>query len=177
MYLLSPNGSQAARLSTALIFFGAPFITAAALVPRFGPSQIHERRTAHPDWADAQRLPFPASVPVPLRIALAQQNLASLSDHLLAVSDPASHAYGAHWSPEDVVKAFAPAEEASIRVTEWLVHSGVAEERVRVSYNKAWIDVEGVTAEEVERLLDTEYRVFRRGDGEEHVGTLFNLFV
>ncbi|KJA23155.1 hypothetical protein HYPSUDRAFT_201701 [Hypholoma sublateritium FD-334 SS-4] len=139
----------------------------AALVPRWGHAVVHERRSTHPGWEDARRLP--ADVPVPLRIALAQQNLHTLPGHLLAVADPESPTYGAHWSAADVAAAFAPVDEARVAVAEWLVHAGFAAERVKVSYNKAWIEVAGATAQEVEALLETEYRIFKREDGEEHV--------
>ena len=133
----------------------------------------HSRAELGLSWEDARRLP--GEVPVPLRIALAQQNLHALSDHLLAVSDPDSPTYGAHWSAADVVAAFAPADEARVAVTEWLVDAGFAAERVKISYNKAWIEVDGATAAEVEALLEAEYRIFKRDDGEEHVGKLYEF--
>lgn len=159
--------SPAAWASAALAILGTP-AAAAALVPRWGPAVVHERRAAHPSWEDARRLP--ADVPVPLRIALTQQNLHTLPDLLLAVADPESPKYGAHWSAADVAAAFTPAQEARAAVMEWLVGAGFAAERMTVSYNKAWIEVDGATAAEVEALLETEYRIFKREDGEEHVG-------
>lgn len=162
--------SPATWVSTVLAFLGTPAV-AAAIVPRWGPAVVHERRVAHPGWEDSHRLP--AGVPVPLRIALTQQNLHALPDKLLAVADPESPTYGAHWSAADVAVAFAPADEARVAVTEWLAHAGFAAERVKVSYNKAWIEVDGATAAEVEALLETEYRIFKREDGEEHVGERF----
>ncbi|KJA23154.1 hypothetical protein HYPSUDRAFT_40323 [Hypholoma sublateritium FD-334 SS-4] len=158
--------SPAAWVSAVFAFLGTPAV-AAALVPRWGPAVVHERRAVHPGWEDSHRLP--AGVPVPLRIALTQQNLHALPDKLLAVANPESPTYGAHWSAADVAAAFAPADEARVAVTEWLIHAGFAAERVKASYNKAWIEVDGATAAEVEALLETEYRIFKRDDGEEHV--------
>ncbi|KAF8965082.1 subtilisin-like protein [Flammula alnicola] len=138
------------------------------LSPRYGEFVVHEKRVAHPDWHDSRRLE--AHVGIPLRIGLRQQNLDALPDHLMSVSDPASSAYGEHWTHEKVVEAFAPSAGSHDTVRAWLMDAGFDENRLGVSYNKAWIEVQGATALEVEQLLNTEYRVFKHShNGEEHV--------
>ncbi|KAF8068813.1 subtilisin-like protein [Lyophyllum atratum] len=131
---------------------------------------IHEKRTPDPSHP-IRRLP--ASSPLPLRIALKQASLDLLPSLLLAVSDPASPSYGQHWTPDQVVRKFAPPDEAAHRVRRWLEAKGVQPERVRRSKNKAWLEVRGATVGEVEELLDARYHVYRRegegGEEYEHV--------
>lgn len=129
---------------------------------------LHEKRAEHPAWTRTRRLPPLA--PLPLRIGLKQRNLDLLPDYLMAVSDPESPSYGQHWTSEQVVKAFAPPDEASETVRRWLVAAGFEAGRISRSPNKAWVEVRGATIDEVERLLDARYHVFKRDDGEEHVG-------
>jgi tripeptidyl-peptidase-1 len=147
---------------------------AAVLKPRYGAFVTHERRSAHPDWQDSGRLD--PDVAIPLRIGLKQNNLDALPAHLMAISDPESPAYGAHWSHARVAEVFAPAADTHDLVRDWLADSGFGAEKVRLSYNKAWIDVLDATALDVEQLLDTEYRVFKHADGGEHVGSCLITF-
>ncbi|KAJ7485842.1 peptidase S8/S53 domain-containing protein [Mycena latifolia] len=127
---------------------------------------VHEKRAAHPSLAYARRLD--ARVAVPLKIGLKQQNTAALAEHLTAVADPGSPAYGKHWSPEQVAEVFAPADETRTAVVAWLASSGVDAERLRMSPNRAWIHIDGATVGEVEALLGAEYHVYTHESGEEH---------
>ncbi|RDB30132.1 Tripeptidyl-peptidase sed1 [Hypsizygus marmoreus] len=128
---------------------------------------IHERHIPHPSYNAAHQPP--ANLSLPLRIGLKQRNLALLPTELLAISDPASPLYGRHWTPAQVLEAFAPPEEAGEIVRRWLVSEGVGKERVRWSADKAWIDVRSATVGEVEKLIGARYRVFRRGEEEEYI--------
>ncbi|KAJ7635881.1 peptidase S8/S53 domain-containing protein [Mycena rosella] len=127
---------------------------------------VHEKRAAHPSLTHARRLD--AHITVPLKIGLKQQNTAALADHLTAVADPHSPAYGQHWSPEQVAEVFAPADETRDAVSAWLTSSGFSAERLRLSANRAWIHVDGATVGEVEPLLGAEYHVYTHESGEEH---------
>lgn len=147
---------------------------AAVLKPRYGAFVTHERRSAHPDWQDSGRLD--PDVAIPLRIGLKQNNLDALPAHLMAISDPESPTYGAHWSQARVAEVFAPVADTHDLVRDWLADSGFGAEKVRLSYNKAWIDVLDATALDVEQLLDTEYRVFKHANGGEHVGSCLITF-
>lgn len=45
---------------------------------------------------------------LPVKIALAQQNLEKGDEWLQEVSDPTSPKYGQHWTPEQIIEAFRP---------------------------------------------------------------------
>jgi tripeptidyl-peptidase-1 len=135
---------------------------------RHGDFILHEKRPDYPDWKLYQRLE--SHVNIPLRIGLKQQNLDSISDYLMAVADPDSPTYGQHWSQEEVVKVFAPSSQTNETVHAWLMDAGFDAGRLRISHNKAWIDVHGATAMEVESLLNTEYHIYKHDSGAEHVG-------
>ncbi|KAJ8501884.1 hypothetical protein ONZ45_g11978 [Pleurotus djamor] len=107
---------------------------------------------------------------VPLRIALKQRGLEDLPLHLLAVSDPSSPNYGQHWTAQRVVDAFSPSQESIDVVKKWLVDSGFDPRRIGLRVNRGWVDVADATVHEVENLLRTEYKIFKRHDGEETVG-------
>ncbi|KAG5646730.1 hypothetical protein DXG03_002412 [Asterophora parasitica] len=128
---------------------------------------VHEKRASHPNLSLTRRLE--PDTPLPLRIALKQQNLDRLSDLLQEVSDPQSPSYGQHWTPEKVVRTFAPPDSAASAVRRWLEASGVEPARIRRSANQAWVEVKGATAGEVERILGTKYHVYKRDTGGEHI--------
>lgn len=111
---------------------------------------IHERRARDPhpdDWTQTGRV-SPERI-LPLRVGLAQQNVHRLEEMLMRVSHPDSEEYGKHWSPEQVLDFFKPANETVDAVKGWLVDAGFAAERVKVSFNKGWIEVVNATASEV----------------------------
>ena len=137
------------------------FLTAVAAVPspRSG-YVLHEKRAFEldDDWVLSRRLD--ADQILPLRIGLAQSNLDKLEDMLMAVSHPTSSEYGNHWTPEQVIETFAPSSVSVETVKDWLINSGIAEERIKLSTSKGWMDVVNSTAAEVEDLLNTEYHVY-----------------
>ncbi len=129
---------------------------------------VHERRAAEPlDWVRSRRLE-PTAI-LPMCLGLAQSNLDKLEDMLMSVSHPLSPSYGKHFSPQDVVDTFAPSGETVARVTEWLVESGIAKERLRMSASKGWIAF-NATVEEAEALIDAEYHVYTHESGAEQIG-------
>ncbi|KAJ6489762.1 subtilisin-like protein [Mycena sanguinolenta] len=142
------------------------YLLLAFLLTKSVASVVHEKRADHPSLTYSRRLE--GHVTVPLKIGLKQQNTQDLSEHLLTVSDPQSPSFGQHWSPEKVAHVFAPANETRDAVVGWLTDAGFDVDRLRVSYNKAWIHVENATVDEVEDLLDTEYHVYTHESGEEH---------
>ncbi|KAF8155864.1 subtilisin-like protein [Crassisporium funariophilum] len=157
------------RLTAVLyLFIGLSlYVKASPLVARHGEFTLHEKRQDHPEWKLSRRLE--SHVNIPLRIGLKQRNLHLIPEYLMSVSDPASPAYGQHWSQEKVVEIFAPSSLANETVHAWLMDAGFEPSRLRVSHNKAWIDVHGATTVEVERLLNTEYHVYEHDNGEEHI--------
>ncbi|KIK70403.1 hypothetical protein GYMLUDRAFT_32410 [Collybiopsis luxurians FD-317 M1] len=130
---------------------------------------MHERRAVEPfDWSFSHRPD--AHKRLPLRIGLTQQNLENLETMLMAVSHPDSPQYGNHWTPQQVVDTFAPKEESIRKVVGWLKDSGFSMDKVKMSANKGWIQVDA-TVSEVERLLKAEYQVYKHKEsGEEQIG-------
>jgi tripeptidyl-peptidase-1 len=143
--------------------------------PLFSSSTVHERRADVPSgWYKVQR--HDAAAVLPLRIGLAQANIDRIDEYVNDVAHPDSPNYGNHWSAERVAKTFAPTAESVDVVRAWLVDAGFARERVRVVPSRGWIEV-NATVEEVERLLRTEYHVYRHEDsGQGHVGESFGFF-
>jgi tripeptidyl-peptidase-1 len=107
---------------------------------------------------------------LPLRIGMKQQNLHRLEDLLMDVAHPDSPAYGQHWTPEKVLDFFAPSESTVDSIRMWLVASGIAEDKPRLSFNKGWIEL-NVTVASAERLLDTEYHIYEHVSGAKQIGT------
>ncbi|CAN8104845.1 unnamed protein product [Discula destructiva] len=128
---------------------------------------VHERRhVPHPRIN--KRMPSDAILP--MRVGLKQHAAAlqSAEDWLMEVAHPASPKYGQHWSSEEVVKAFSPPSETVDAVAAWLVESGISQDRITHSDNKAWLAFDA-TVGEAEKLLHTEY--FHDGI-EEHRGSM-----
>ncbi|KAH7908104.1 peptidase S8/S53 domain-containing protein [Hygrophoropsis aurantiaca] len=135
--------------------------------PTVSPYSVHEKRSHVPaGWALSRR--HESGAVLPLRFALAQRNIDDIGTFLMEVSHPKSTAYGKHWSAGDVLKTFAPSDETIDAVRTWLIESGIDEERISVSSNKGWVEVDA-TREEAESLLQTEYNVYSHATGKEHV--------
>lgn len=132
---------------------------------------IHEKRAVEPqalDWTISHRPE--GHKRLPLRIGLTQQNVQNLEDMLMAISHPDSSEYGKHWTPQQVVDTFAPAEETVRKVVGWLKESGFSTEKIKMSANKGWLQIDASVAE-VEELLNTEYHVYKHLEtGEEQIG-------
>ena len=130
---------------------------------------IHERRTAGPiGWVKSHRAR--ADDVIPLRIGMKQQNLHVLEDLLMDVAHPDSPTYGQHWTPEKVVDFFAPGESTVRSIRKWLNTSGISENKLRISPNKGWIEL-NVSVGTAELLLDTEYHIYEHPSGTKQIGT------
>ncbi|EMD39042.1 hypothetical protein CERSUDRAFT_112730 [Gelatoporia subvermispora B] len=135
------------------------------LIPRRIP---HETRRAAPFGWQPVRRAEPSTI-LPLRIGLAQSNIADLEFYLSDVSHPDSPNYGKHWNAAQVTDKFRPAAEAVETVRAWLSESGIHAQRTRLSASGGWL-LTNVTIEEAEALLGTEYYVFQNAaDSKEHV--------
>lgn len=108
--------------------------TTAAIVP--STHGVHEKRNAHSSrWTKLDRVRPEAILPV--RIALAQNNLDKGHEYLMDVSHPHSPNYGKHWTADEVIDAFRPSDADVEIVRGWLVESGIPVETITHSDNKA----------------------------------------
>jgi tripeptidyl-peptidase-1 len=130
---------------------------------------IHERRTTEPvGWVKSHRAD--ADDFIPLRIGMKQQNLQVLEDLLMDVAHPDSPTYGQHWTPEKIIDFFAPGESTLYSIRTWLSASGISEDKLRLSPNKGWIEL-NVSVAMAELLLDTEYHIYEHPSGAKQIGT------
>ncbi|KAL4746419.1 hypothetical protein BDW72DRAFT_207340 [Aspergillus terricola var. indicus] len=133
-------------------------ITAVLALPATAKHFPHERRDALPDyWIEDVRLDGQTVLPV--RIGMTQSNLDHGHDLLMQISDPSSPKYGKHLSAKEVHDLFAPAEESVEQVRAWLKSEGISGTRISQSVNKQWLRFDA-TAQELERLLQTEYYLY-----------------
>jgi tripeptidyl-peptidase-1 len=142
------------RILLSLLVLVDAGLGASILSKRFDAHSTHEQRRSFPHgWAKRsssssssrlhQRTSSAAaatldkkSSTLPMRIHLTQRNMENAHDFLMNVSDPLSPNYGKHWTPKQVVDAFAPSQEAVDDVSEWLAHAGIPRERVTFHRSK-----------------------------------------
>jgi tripeptidyl-peptidase-1 len=122
----------------------------------------HERRIVHSHhhWEKRSRLE-PHDV-IPMQIGLTQRNLDQGHDLLIDVSDPDSKNYGKHWTAEQIMEKFSPTHESVEAIREWLMGSGISENRIVHSIGYEWIHF-NATVQEAEELFQTEYHLFEHG--------------
>ncbi|KAK9780096.1 putative Protease s8 tripeptidyl peptidase [Seiridium cardinale] len=120
---------------------------------------VHEERSvARRSWTRTRRLH--GLRPLPVRIGLSQSNLHKADDFINAVSHPKSANYGKHWTPKQIIDTFAPKQESIDTVKQWLEEEGIDMDRVKLSKGRHWLEFQA-TVHEVERLLRTEYHVYK----------------
>ncbi|KAH7904514.1 peptidase S8/S53 domain-containing protein [Hygrophoropsis aurantiaca] len=132
---------------------------------------LHEEHLDIPSgWTRARKLP--STSPIRLRIALAPSvTMDEMNSYLHDVSHPDSPNYGKHWTPEQVAAKFAAKNDTITAVHNWLVDSGIAPDRVKLSPSNGWLHVLNSTAGEAEELLHTKYHVYVHDTGVEHIAT------
>lgn len=119
------------------VSISAVLSTTAAVVP--STHGVHEQRDVHSSrWTKLGRVRPEAILPV--RIALAQNNLDKGHDYLMDISHPHSPNYGKHWTADEVIEAFKPNDADVEVVRDWLVGSGIPVETITHSDNKAVSD-------------------------------------
>ncbi|KAJ3794437.1 peptidase S8/S53 domain-containing protein [Lentinula aff. detonsa] len=134
---------------------------------KLSPLILHERRSHIPSrWLLARK--HDASAVLRLRFGLKQSNIHKLEDYLYDISDPTSSNFGKHWTPAEVAKTFAPSVETVRVVHEWLTENGIPSESLKISPSKSWIEV-NTTVEEAEKLIHSDYHVYRHEFGQEQV--------
>ena len=122
---------------------------------------VHEKRERA---LDLPRRRVDPDALIPIRVGLRQSNLQSGYDRLMGVSHPSSPNYGQHLSADEVHSIFAPAEESTNAVRDWLLQSGIDAESIVAYENKGWLAVD-MPAQQAERLLHTEYYESDHADG------------
>ncbi|OBR08485.1 Pro-kumamolisin [Colletotrichum higginsianum IMI 349063] len=128
---------------------------------------VHEERhPARSEWAKNHRLHTMARLPV--RIGLAQSNLHRANEFMNDVAHPDSPNYGRHWTHDEIINMFAPRQESIALVMQWLESEGIQRSRVKLSKGRNWVQFNG-TVGEVERLLKTEYHVYKHDQGHMHI--------
>ncbi|KAI2638406.1 subtilisin-like protein [Xylaria nigripes] len=128
---------------------------------------IHETRQAPSQYkkvADAK-----GDVPITLRFALKQSNLHRAAEYINDVSHPKSKNFGKFWTPEQVISAFAPSDEALSDTVQWLRQVGVPSKSIVPSAGRNWIKV-NTTVAEAEKLLNTTYGRYQDSDGSVLLG-------
>jgi hypothetical protein len=85
-------------------------------------------------------------------------------------SDPKSSIFGNHYTANEITDLFAPSTTTVEVVKSWIVDSGIREERISQSSNKAWLQFDA-SIEEMEQLLQTKYRYYEHiSGGVKHIG-------
>lgn len=136
--------------------------------PIHTPLISHEKRSHTPfGWSLLRR--HDASATMPLRFGLKQSNTDKIDEYLYDVSHPSSANYGKHWTAAEIAATFAPDDNTIDTVRSWLVESGIALEKIRLTASKGWIEAD-VTVGEAENLLNAEYNVYAHETGKEHIG-------
>ena len=131
------------------------------------PSLLHEKRNHVPaGWSHSRK--HHAMATLPLRFALSQPNIHAIDQYINDVAHPDSPNYGNHWAAAQVVERFAPSHDTIHLVKTWLLDSGFARERIRITNFGGWIEL-NATVHEAENLLRAEYHVYKHASGKEHV--------
>ncbi|KAL0573252.1 hypothetical protein V5O48_008699 [Marasmius crinis-equi] len=137
----------------------------------FSPSQsiTHGHRSSLPaGWSPDRKRKLQDEDFLPLRFALRQSNAHHISVFLDDVSRPQSRNYGKHWSHEQIISTFAPSNETTAVVLDWLDQNGFNSSRVQLSPSKGWVSV-NATVEETETLLKANYYIFTHDTGIQHI--------
>ncbi|OHE99804.1 Pro-kumamolisin [Colletotrichum orchidophilum] len=153
--------------AVATLFTALAAVTIANPVTRSHSHVVHEERhPARREWVKNRRLHTMARLPV--RIGLAQSNLDRANEFMNDVAHPDSLNYGKHWTHDEIANMFAPTQESIALVMQWLESEGIHRNRVELTRGRNWIQFNG-TVGEVERLLKTEYHMYKHEQGHNHV--------
>lgn len=87
-----------------------------------------------------------------------------------AVSDPTHQRYGQHLSAAEVNELVTPSDEALSSVRSWLQLNNISSTELQYSPAKDWIKIT-LTVDSIEKLLDTNYSVYKHEDGSYIVRT------
>jgi len=126
-------------------------------IPQDARYVLHEKREEHrAAFGLTKRSKIGSGTLLPVRIGLAQRDLHQAYDWVMDIAHPESQNYGKHWTAAQVNKAFAPTADTVTAVRNWLIRSGIAADRIKVSDNKGWLGMD-LDVEEAEELFRTQY--------------------
>ena len=111
-------------------------------------------QVAHSGWESAGRCRGTELLNVTFFLKHSTEQARLMQDRLLAVSDPASRAYGQHLTQEDVAR-LAATPEAAARVRGYLLDAGVLASQMRMGATRDSLTLASVSCGLLERLLST----------------------
>ncbi|KAF1984382.1 tripeptidyl peptidase-like protein [Aulographum hederae CBS 113979] len=152
-------------------FLAVPFATAALSKPlgkRNYDYVVKETHIVPRRWERVAEAPKDHLID--LQIGLKQSRFDELERQLYEVSTPGSAKYRQHLTSEQVNELVKPSKNALAGVNEWLSDCGVKSHQMKYSAAKDWIKVT-LPVSEVEKILDTEYSVYKHEDGTHVVRT------
>ena len=120
---------------------------------------LHERRdfTSQSKWLKQDRIQPHIKLPVRIGLKQNKQALAQAQSWLMDVSHPSSPKYAQHWTQDEIIEAFRPADDTVDKVMAWISETaGIPKHRITHTDNKAWLAFDAET-HELESLLHTEY--------------------
>ncbi|OCH96339.1 subtilisin-like protein [Obba rivulosa] len=117
--------------------------------------------------------PAPADYRFDLRIGLKQARIAELITALYEVSDPAHLRYGQHLSKEEVDALVAPHSDSVDLVESWIAAHDIDTSACHHSDGGDWLSIE-VSVAEAERILGTQYNVYRHAGSDDYVVRAMN---
>ncbi|KAH9893535.1 peptidase S8/S53 domain-containing protein [Cubamyces lactineus] len=117
--------------------------------------------------------PAPADYAFDLRIGLKQDKFGDLVTALYEVSDPAHEKYGQHLSKEDVAALVAPHPDTVDLVESWLSAHGLDLSACQRSHAGDWVTIR-VSVAQAEKMLGTQYNVYRHGKSDDYVVRALN---
>ncbi|KHN98389.1 Peptidase S8/S53, subtilisin/kexin/sedolisin [Metarhizium album ARSEF 1941] len=158
------------KAAAAAAIFVSCFVAASLGVPA-SHHVVHERRDVGAvSGRVVKRAAASADALVPVRIALKQRNLDKGMEYLMDVSDPSSKNYGNHYTQDQVVDLFSPAQDSAEIVKRWLVERGVPDNRITSPRSKGWLDFK-TTVSQLEDMLKTTYHFYEnKKTGSQHLG-------
>ncbi|KAI0054617.1 family S53 protease [Artomyces pyxidatus] len=131
--------------------------------------RLHESRDSVPNGF-TRNGPAPGDTPLPLRLALKQNNIEGLQDVLMDISTPSSANYGQHLSLEEVNEYVAPKPETVAAVNAWLSENGLAAKTL--SPPGDWLGFQ-TTVAQAKELFGADFSMFTHdATGETTVRTL-----
>ncbi|KAI1378901.1 Pro-kumamolisin [Hypoxylon crocopeplum] len=123
---------------------------------------LKERHVVPRDWVRVGRAP--ESHRIKLHIGLLQENFGELERHLGEISDPSHERFRQHLTIDQVNDLVRPSDDTISAVQDWLTSCGVRADELELTHAKDWIITPPLSIATAERLLQTTYFEYRKGD-------------